>query len=264
MRNLRFVVSYDGTMYSGFQTQPDGNTIQDKLESVIAKLTGEQIKIAASGRTDAGVHARGQVFNFLTESSIPTDRWCVALNTRLPEDIIVTKAEEVPLDFQSWKWAKRKTYCFTIRTSRLKDVFHWRYQLHHPPRLNIEAMREALGHLIGEHDFTSFCSVKSTKASHVRKIYNAWIEADIVQTDGKVTPYDPAMNITEGAQVIRIYVTGNGFLYNMVRIIVGTLIQVGDGRRASSDMPRILAAQDRSQAGPTAEAHGLILWSVEY
>jgi tRNA pseudouridine38-40 synthase len=264
LRNLRFIVSYDGTMYSGFQTQPDGNTIQDHIEAAIAKLTGEQVKIAASGRTDAGVHARGQVFNFLTESRIPLNRWCVALNSWLPQDITTLSVDEVPLEFQSWKWAKRKTYCYTIRTGRLKDVFQWRYQMHHPPRLNIEAMKEGLAHLLGEHDFTSFCSVKSTKPSHVRTLYEAWIEADGILVDGTQVPYSEMNKDEYTGEVIRIFVTGNGFLYNMVRIIVGTLITVGEGKRSSTDMPAILAAMDRSTAGPTAEAHGLTLWRVEY
>lgn len=248
MRNLRVIVAYDGTNYYGFQTQPGGNTVQDKLEAAIAKLTGETVKITASGRTDAGVHARGQVFNFYTESSIPVERWCLALNSRLPKDIITLHVDEVPLEFHSRRMAIRKTYCYTIRTGRFPDIFQQHIQLHHIRRLDVEAMRAGLEHLLGEHDFTTFCSTRSTKESHVRTIYKAWLEVED----------EP------DAQLIRLFITGNGFLYNMVRIIVGTLLQVGTGKRSSDEMGRILAAQDRSLAGPLAEAHGLILWSVEY
>ncbi|WP_442602749.1 tRNA pseudouridine(38-40) synthase TruA [Paenibacillus sp. KN14-4R] len=254
MRNLRFVVAYDGTKYSGFQTQPDALTIQDELEGAIMNLTGEKVKIIASGRTDAGVHAKGQVFNFMTISQIPVERWCLALNTRLPRDIVTRHAQEVPLEFHSRHAAKLKTYSYTIRTGRFPDVFSRQYQLHHPARLDAEAMREGLEHLRGEHDFTSFCSVRSTKQSHVRTLYDVRLE--VLEEE-----YDLGYN---SPSVIRIVMTGNGFLYNMVRIIVGTLLQIGTGKRSSGDMARILAAKDRSKAGPTAEAHGLMLLNVQY
>ncbi|MCR8645765.1 tRNA pseudouridine(38-40) synthase TruA [Paenibacillus sp. N1-5-1-14] len=254
MRNLRFVVAYDGTKYSGFQSQPDAVTIQGELETAIENLTREPIKIQASGRTDAGVHAKGQVFNFITTSQIPVERWCLALNTRLPLDIVTRNAEEVPLEFHSRHEAKLKTYSYTIRTGRFADVFNRQYQLHHPARLDVEAMRAGLMHLLGEHDFTSFCSVRSTKRSHVRKLYD--LRLDVLEDD-----YDVGYNTPS---VIRIVMTGNGFLYNMVRIIVGTLLQIGRGKRTSEDMARILAAKDRSKAGPTAEAHGLMLQNVHY
>jgi tRNA pseudouridine38-40 synthase len=254
VRNLRFIVSYDGTAYSGFQSQPKGNTIQDKLEAAIKKLSGEQVKITASGRTDAGVHARGQVFNFLTELQIPIERWCIALNMRLPNDIVVLHAEEVELDFHSRRSAKRKTYCYTIRIGRFPDVFERNYQyIHHAP-LNIPAMREGLVHLIGEHDFTSFSAPRTVVENRVRTIYEARIDVEEL--------YGRSPNLHE--QVLRIMITGNGFLYNMVRIIAGTLIQIGEGKRSSDAMRTILAAQDRAQAGPLAQAHGLMLWNVEY
>lgn len=253
MRNIRFVVSYDGTGYYGFQTQPDGNTVQDRLESAIRMLTGENVKLTASGRTDAGVHARGQVCNFLTRSSIPIERWSLALNSRLPRDIVVIGADEVSLDFHARRSAKRKTYRYTIRVGRFPDVFQRAYQFHHPAKLDAAAMREALSCLQGEHDFTSFCSVKAGAESHVRKIYEATLE-DIPDTGD---PNDPA-------GLMRISITGNGFLYNMVRIITGTLIEIGEGKRPSSEMREILLAKDRSRAGPTAVAHGLLLWRVEY
>ncbi|UKS25565.1 tRNA pseudouridine(38-40) synthase TruA [Paenibacillus sp. HWE-109] len=253
MRNLRFTISYDGTAYSGYQIQPRADTIQYRLEQAVLLLTGETVKVISSGRTDAGVHAKAQVINFTTNSKIPVERWCLALNARLPRDIVAHTAEEVPPSFHSRKAAKRKTYCYTIRSARFPDVFHRNYEYHHPTHLNVEAMREALPCLLGEHDFTSFCTVRTDKEVKVRTLYEVRMETetDELSATGKVGR-------------IRLIVTGNGFLYNMVRIIAGTLIQIGEGKRPSSDMQRILEAQDRAEAGPTAEAMGLTLWKVEY
>ncbi|NEW09633.1 tRNA pseudouridine(38-40) synthase TruA [Paenibacillus sp. SYP-B3998] len=253
MRNLRFTISYDGTAYSGYQIQPKADTIQYRLEQAVYLLTGETVKVISSGRTDAGVHAKAQVINFLTASKIPVERWCLALNARLPRDIVAHTAEEVPLTFHSRKAAKRKTYCFTIRSARFPDVFHRNYEYHHPTHLNVEAMREALPCLLGEHDFTSFCTVRTDKEIKVRTLHEVRLETEVdeIALDGKISR-------------IRIYISGNGFLYNMVRIIVGTLLQIGEGKKPSSDMLRILEAKDRNQAGPTAEAIGLTLWRVEY
>jgi len=239
------VVSYDGTEYNGFQSQPKGRTIQDEIEAAIKRLTGEEVRIEGSGRTDAGVHARGQVFNFLTESPIPIGKWPVALNAWLPEDIVIRSAEEVHSGFHARHSAKRKTYRYTISTGPYPDVFARRYQFHHYRPLDVRAMREAWEYFRGTHDFTSFTSIHSTKKSHIRTIYDVWVE--------------------EGAEgVLHFYVTGSGFLYNMVRIMIGTTIFVGEGKRRSADIPDILAAKDRSKAGPRAMAHGLTLWQVDY
>ncbi|WNR44252.1 tRNA pseudouridine(38-40) synthase TruA [Paenibacillus roseipurpureus] len=253
MRNLRFTISYDGTAYSGFQIQPKSDTIQYRLEQAVYLLTGETVKVISSGRTDAGVHAKAQVINFTTTSKIPVERWCLALNARLPKDIVAHTAEEVLPTFHSRKAAKRKTYCYTIRSARFPDVFHRNYEYHHPTHLNVEAMREALPCLLGEHDFTSFCTVRTDKEIKVRTLYEVRMEteSDAYLATGKVDR-------------IRLIITGNGFLYNMVRIIVGTLLQIGEGKRPPSDMLRVLEAQDRSLAGPTAEAMGLTLWKVDY
>ncbi|MEC0229824.1 tRNA pseudouridine(38-40) synthase TruA [Paenibacillus alba] len=253
MRNLRFTISYDGTVYSGYQIQPKADTVQYRLEQAVRMLTGESVKVISSGRTDAGVHAKAQVINFTTSSKIPVERWCLALNARLPRDIVAHTAEEVPPSFHSRKAAKRKTYCYTIRSARFPDVFHRNFEYHHPTHLNVEAMREALPCLLGEHDFTSFCTVRTDKEDKVRTLYEVRMETE---TD--------EMMSTDKVARIRLIVTGNGFLYNMVRIIVGTLIQIGEGKRTSSDMLRILEARDRAEAGPTAEAMGLTLWRVEY
>ncbi|MBP3966697.1 tRNA pseudouridine(38-40) synthase TruA [Paenibacillus lignilyticus] len=244
MKNIRMVVSYVGTHYHGFQTQPIGNTVQDVLVQAIHVLTGEKVNIVASGRTDAGVHARGQVFNFITSSPIPIGRWALALNSRLPGDIAILKADEVPLDFHSSYSAKRKTYRYSIDTNKFADVFERDYRFHYPMPLRLSEMREALSKVVGKHDFTSFASQRSTKRSHVRTI----LEARIEQGEGKLD----------------LFVTGDGFLYNMVRIIVGTLLWVGEGKLSVSDFERILEAKDRTAAGPTAMAHGLMLWEVSY
>jgi tRNA pseudouridine38-40 synthase len=244
-------VSYDGTAYCGFQTQPNQNTIQDVLERAVLLLTGETIKVTSSGRTDAGVHARGQVINFYTDSKIPVERWCMALNTLLPDDIVVSGAKLVDEGFHSRRAATRKTYRYTIRCGKHPDLFKRHLEFYHPTALNTAAMREGLEFLKGEHDFTSFCSVRSTKLSNVRTVYEARLDCELP---------DPILQ----SYAIHIYLTGNGFLYNMVRIIAGTLIQVGEGKRSSESVLDILNARSRAKAGPTAMAHGLTLWEVLY
>ncbi|GAB2696002.1 tRNA pseudouridine(38-40) synthase TruA [Paenibacillus thermoaerophilus] len=251
MRRLKMIVSYDGTAYSGFQTQPHGNTIQDKLELAVKLLTGDTVKVVSSGRTDAGVHARGQVIHFDTESRIPAERWAIAMNSRLPDDIVVLEAQEVDQSFHARYSAKTKTYAYTINNNKFPDVMRRKQELHHPRPLDWEAMREALRHLEGEHDFTSFCSARSTQASHVRTIYRTRID----HLGDRHPDYQG---------VYRIFVTGNGFLYNMVRMIVGTLIEVGEGRRSSSEIPEILEARNPMHEKLTAMAHGLTLWEVRY
>ncbi len=251
MRNLFLKINYVGTNYNGFQSQPQKNTIEDKLKAAIEKLTGEKVKIISSGRTDAGVHARGQVCNFHTSSPIPEENWCMALNTLLPHDIVVLEAKEVATEFHARRFAKRKTYRYTINPDRFIDVFQRGFQLHHPGKLEVESMIEALDAIVGAHDFTSFCSVRTDKLDRIRTIFEARLEQA-----------DPAY--LGAKRPIHIYISGSGFLYNMVRIIAGTLIQVGEGKRSSQDMRRILDGKNRALAGPTAPSHGLILWSVEY
>lgn len=252
MRNVAMRVAYEGTAYCGFQIQPDLDTVQGQIEKAIAKLTKEEISISASGRTDAGVHAQGQVFNFHTSSSIPVKRWAMALNTWLPDDIVIQEAWEVPLDFDARYSAKRKTYRYTIWAERQPDLFRRNLEFHHHQPLRIDAMREAIKYLEGEHDFTSFASPKSTKQNHIRTLYEARIEVEPSPT-GEV-----------GRGRIHLFVTGNGFLYQMVRIIAGTMLRVGEGKLQPHDIPRILAARDRACAGPTAMPHGLMLWHVGY
>ncbi|WP_239619193.1 tRNA pseudouridine(38-40) synthase TruA [Cohnella mopanensis] len=270
MRNIALVVSYDGTEYYGFQSQPSGNTIQDKLENAIYMLSGERVKAIGSGRTDAGVHARCQIVNFLTASSIPVERWAIALNTRLPEGIVVQCALSVSNQFHARRHALSKTYRYTINCNRVPDLFRRRYEFHHPTPLDFEEMSAGLRHLLGEHDFSSFTSPQSTKSSHIRTILDARLEmekdpfssANYLNDSGK--SWDERYYPGKQRGVIHLYVTGTGFLYNMVRIIAGTLIQIGEGKKSAADMAHILAAQSRAKAGPTAVPHGLSLWEVRY
>lgn len=255
MRNLLMTVCYEGTAYYGFQTQPNGNTIQDHLEAAIYTITREEdVKIHASGRTDAGVHARAQPFHYVTATDIPIERWAYAINGRLPKDIRITNVQEVPLSFHSRRSAKRKTYRYSINANRVPDVFQRNFQFHHPGKLNINDMIEACPYLIGTYDFTSFASRYSTKASHVRTIYDAHIVHDTTSE----------FLGTREQGIIHFYITGNGFLQHMVRIIVGTLLEIGEGKRSPDSLKIALDAKDRAAAGPTAESHGLMLWSVEY
>lgn len=252
MRNLCMKVSYDGTAYSGFQSQPNGRTIQDELERALSTITGETIRIISAGRTDAGVHAKGQVVNFFTASTMPIQRWCLAVNTLLPRDIVALDIAEVPDHFHARHTDSRKTYVYTINNYRTVDVFQRHYQYHHPVPLDVSAMQQALAQLVGTHDFTSFCSHKSTKQSHVRTIYDAKIEVETLNYR------------TDPGQLLHIIVAGNGFLYHMVRIIAGTLLHVGEGKIDPAHIEQILHAKDRSLAGPTAAAHGLTLVDITY
>jgi tRNA pseudouridine38-40 synthase len=255
MRNVRITVSYEGTRYRGFQVQPNQPTIQAKLIEAITAVTGEaDITLHGSGRTDAGVHAKAQVASFVTASRLPTDRWCQALNSCLPDDIVVWEASEEPETFHARKSAKRKTYEYTINANRYPDPVMRHLELHHPGPLNVSAMAEAIRLFKGEHDFTSFSSSRASSDSKVRTLYEARMETEPV----------PGMEPVQGAGRIRLYFTGNGFLYNMVRIMTGTLLAVGEGKLSSTDIGTILAAKDRSLAGPTAKAHGLSLWRVHY
>jgi len=265
-RNICLVIGYDGSAYSGFQSQPNGNTVQDRLEEAIRLLTGDRTHVTGAGRTDAGVHARKMAVNFYTQSQIPIERWAVALNTRLPEDIAVHSAHEVPEPFHARRHAIRKTYRYTINCRKFPDLFRRKYEFHHPTPLNVEAMKAGLQHLIGEHDFTSFTSPLSTKPHHVRTVFEARMVSEPL---GDAVPtyleqFDELRYAGKSRGVYHIFITGNGFLYQMVRIIVGTILQVGEGKRMPEEIASILESRDRSKAGPTAVPHGLTLWNIEY
>ena len=246
-KNIGLVLEYDGTRYDGWQKQGNTkNTIQGKLEEVLFKWSGELIEVHGSGRTDAGVHAKGQTANFRIDSSLcPEARTAMEyLNQYLPEDIRVIAAGEVPDRFHSRLSAVRKTYVYYVETADKKNVFERKYVYGLGVMPDIDAMRQAAGYLVGEHDFKSFCSNKRMKKSTVRRLEQVKIEVT-------------------GTKLSFTY-TGNGFLYNMVRIMTGTLLEVGVGKRKPEEMKEILDAENREAAGMTVPPEGLFLMSVEY
>lgn len=244
MKKIKLCIAYDGTDFSGFQRQPQQRTIQGELENALTLLTGEEVEIYGSGRTDAGVHARGQICHFETSSPIPAEKFAYILRNMLPRDIVAVSSEEVPPDFHARKSAFWKTYRYQIDARRVPDVFSRRYRTHLPYPVDFRLMRQAASDLLGTHDFTSFCSAKTEVNERVRTLYRC-----------EVIPEE---------QGYAIEVTGSGFLYNMVRILVGTLVEVGRKRLDSAAIPAILAACDRRQAGPTMPPEGLILMEVGY
>lgn len=245
MPRLKCIISYDGTQFSGYQVQPGKRTVQGEIQKALTKLNkGVNIRVSASGRTDAGVHARGQVIHFDTSLEIEPARWQIALNSLLPDDIAVSSAEIVHQDFHARFDAAGKEYRYFLLLSKHRDPFQRNYAYQYPPELNYDAMREASKHLLGTHDFTSFCSAKTEVEDRIRTLK----EIDFSEENGML--------------VFRF--VGNGFLYNMVRILVGTLLEVGNGRRAADTMQALLASKDRTLAGKTAPGHGLYLWQVFY
>ena len=245
MRNIKMTIRYDGSRYKGFQRLKDNDmTIQGKIEDVLSKMTNESIEIIGSGRTDMGVHAYRQVANFKTNSSLSIEKMQSYLYEYLPEDIVITKLEEVDERFHSRYNAKSKVYLYKIYNAEVHDPFLRKYTSHIPKKLDVDLMKEASKYLIGEHDFTSFASSKSKKKSHVRTINSI----DIVQKN----------------DLIEIYVDGDGFLYNMVRIIVGALVDVGSKRKEPKDIKCMLEQKDRSKSSDTAPAKGLYLYKVRY
>ncbi len=245
MQNLRMTIQYDGTKYDGWQRQGNTeNTIQEKIETVISRITGEEIELNGSGRTDAGVHALGQVANFKTDSEYDEEYMLKEINRYLPKDIRLLDLKKEDIRFHSRLNAKRKTYIYRIDNTDFGSVFDRRYAMRFNERLDVKAMKEAAAFYVGEHDFKSFCTKKSMKKSTVRRIYS--------------------VDITKNNGIIEIIYCGNGFLYNMVRILTGTLIDVGRGRIKPWDIADIIEARDRGRAGFTAEPEGLFLKSVEY
>jgi tRNA pseudouridine38-40 synthase len=245
MQRIKCTIAYDGTHFSGYQIQPNHRTVQEEVETALKKLhKGQEVKIFASGRTDAGVHAKGQVLHFDTFLDIPVEKWAVALNSMLPGDISVLKAEMVKSNFHARFDAKGKEYRYFIYPSKHRDPFSRNYATMYPFLVNTESIREAMNSFLGTHDFTSFCSAKTEVEDKERTIY----ELELSEENGLL--------------VFRF--VGNGFLYNMVRIITGTLLEVGTGDRDASTISNILKMKDRSFAGKTAPAQGLYLWKVFY
>jgi tRNA pseudouridine38-40 synthase len=244
MKRLRCVLAYDGTDFSGFQVQPDQVTVQGEIEAALNRVTGEDIQVFGSGRTDAGVHARGQVIHFDTSSNIPMDKWRFVLNNQLPDSIVIRTVEEVDASFHARFDVQVKEYRYCIDNNPVADVFRHRYADHVRFPLDVDAMQQAAHYLVGEHDFTSFCSAKTFVEDKVRTVYGLTVE--------KI------------GDEVWVTCRGNGFLYNMVRIIVGTLVEVGQGKRSPAELREILAACDREKAGKTAPAKGLTMWEVVY
>ncbi len=248
--NFKMVVQYDGTKYDGWQKQGQNgsakreNTIQGKLEFVLSKMTGEEIAVHGSGRTDAGVHAKEQVANFKTERKVTAQYVKDYLNEYLPEDIAVVSVEETDERFHARLNAKAKRYLYRINNSNVSNVFERKYVYQVLEPLNLEAMEEAVSYLMGKHDFKSFCSNKRMTKSSVRTLY----EVDVEKIDNEID--------------FMFY--GDGFLHNMVRIMVGTLIEIGLEKRRPEEIVSIFEAQDRSAAGFTAPGKGLTLIEVEY
>ncbi|MCI5649742.1 MAG: tRNA pseudouridine(38-40) synthase TruA [Fusicatenibacter sp.] len=244
MRRIKLTVAYDGTNYCGWQVQPNGITVQETLNAALSDLFGCEMNTIGASRTDAGVHALGNVAVFDTETRMPADKVAFALNTRLPEDIRIQRSEEVPMEFHPRFTETVKTYEYRILNRTFCDPTRRLYAAFWYGNLNVEAMGEAAGYLVGPHDFKSFSTENPDVTDTVRTIYETkvWKEEDM----------------------IHFSITGNGFLYHMVRIIAGTLLEVGKGSYPPEQIPEILKARDRAKAGPTARAQGLTLVRIIY
>jgi tRNA pseudouridine38-40 synthase len=244
MRTLKLTLQYDGTDYVGWQRQPNGTSIQELIERAIEPIEGRPVAVVGAGRTDAGVHALGQVASVQLESAIDAAALPRALNATLPEDVRVASAEETAPDFNARFSATGKVYVYRIWTGPFLPPFERRYVWHVPSALDVERMREAARALVGAHDFSAFRAAGSDAVTSERTIRQLQIDVD--------------------HERVTVTVAGDGFLRYMVRAIVGTLVEVGQGRRSVDDVTATLASRDRSQAGPTAPAKGLVLVKVEY
>ena len=244
MQNIRITLSYDGTSYHGFQIQKNAVTIQETVQKALSKITGGEVKLVGCGRTDSGVHARAYTANFLTESTIPADKVCPALNANLPDDILCISSCAADMDFHAKNSAIRKKYTYKILNSAAADPFLRNYAWHYKFPLDIEKMQKAARAFIGTHDFIGFAAAGFTVKTTVRTIYSldVYREGDMIVMD----------------------VVGNGFLYNMVRIIAGTLVFAGGGKINPDNMADIIASCDRNRAGITAPPQGLYLTEVMY
>ena len=272
MRRIMLTVAFDGTNYSGWQIQPNKETIEGVLNRELSRLLNEEIKVVGASRTDSGVHAEGAVCVFDTESKIPGDKFSYAINQTLPEDIRIRNSKEVDITFHPRRVNSRKTYRYRIRHDEFPNPLDARYTYHVYTKLDIEAMRKACEFIKGKHDFKSFCSVHTDVDTTVRTVYDVHIDVTpdkkLLQMSGLMKSAGESGAMRSGGEsaagrirpeIIDIYVTGNGFLYNMVRIIAGTLIEVGHGKIKPEEIPAIIEACDREKAGPTAPAKGLTL-----
>ncbi len=274
MKRIRLTIAYDGTDYAGFQVQPGQPTIEGELNRALSELTGENAAVIGASRTDSGVHALGNVAVFDTESPIPADRFGAALLPHLPDDIRIVCSGEVPIDWHPRHQHALKTYQYAISCGEVENPLGRRYAAYIRRQLDADAMREAASFLVGEHDFSSFANPSSqvlqAGGSAVRKIYGISISESGSRGSGESNDVKEAglgNNLFYpdlGTRQILIRITGNGFLYNMVRIIAGTLIQVGTELWTPDRVREALEAKDRRAAGPTAEARGLTLCGIEY
>lgn len=244
MRNIKLTIEYDGKDFNGWQKQPNKLNIQGTIEQAIKNITGEDVELNASGRTDAGVHALGQVANFKTNSEIPIEKFAIAINSKLKKSIVIKKAEEVDERFHSRLNCKRKTYRYIINNSPEGTAIYRYLETHIPQKLDVKKMEQALKYFEGEHDFKAFKASGTSSKSSVRTIYKTQIY------------------IKEDRIIIEL--TGNGFLYNMVRIIAGTLVDVGLGKIEPQQIENIIKEKKRENAGKTLPPNGLYLVSVEY
>lgn len=244
LRRIKLTLAYDGTNYCGWQVQPNGMSIQEMLQKHIEALTGEKIMLTGASRTDSGVHALGQVAVFDTTKIWPAERFVPALNQRLPEDIVIQSAEEVSLEFHPRYQNTLKTYEYRILNRRVSLPNERLNSYWVPQKLDVDAMKMAASELLGTHDFHNFCSMKTKVTDTVRTI-----------TD---------VQLFQKNDMIYFRITGNGFLYNMVRIIVGALLKAGFHKKTAEDICRSLGSEERLVVGPTAPAHGLTLVNIEY
>ena len=250
MRSLKLTVAYDGTDFAGWQVQPNRRTVQGVIEHAWREITGQTIRVTASGRTDAGVHAEGQVVGIQTQSQLAPERLHAALNAKLPEDVVIRSVESAPANFHATHDALRKTYRYQIHNSRVPPLLDRRYVWHIPTaELDTQWMGQGGAALIGRHDFASFETTGSERATTVRTI----TRLDVTRCP-----------VATGGNRIEIEVEGDGFLYNMVRAIAGTLVEVGRGARPTDWVGQVLAACDRRAAGPNAPPQGLVLVRVDY
>lgn len=271
-RNIKLTIEYDGTAYHGWQSQENVVTVQDTVTAAVCSLTGGNCTLTGSSRTDTGVHALGFVCNFFTDSAIPADKFSFALNTILPNDIVVKRSEEAPQEFHSRFSAKGKKYTYLIYNSTFPSALlrYRAYHVYYP--LDVDAMNEAAGYFKGSHDFYAFSASGGSAKTTVRTITEASV-ASISSCGSMSKEYDAItkpcdsvlMGISPaGGSLIEFSIKGDGFLYNMVRIITGTLVEVGFGKLRPEDIPGIIGSLDRRRAGRTAPAHGLYLSEVYY
>lgn len=272
MRNFKLTLAYDGTNYAGWQSQPDRATLQDTLERALAKVAGEAIRVVASGRTDAGVHALGQVVGFRSNWQREPAVLLKALNAELPDDMAVLDAAEAPADFHAIAGARQKRYRYVIRDGPVRDVFARHYCWHIYGRLDAAAMHRSAQALAGTHDFKSFENSGSERENSIRTVFEIAVsreQGDLAGSPGiAAATVGQAPSATPGQRgagdLVAVEVEADGFLYNMVRAIVGTLVEVGQGKRDDSWPAEVLEARDRRAGGRTAPPQGLFLVRVEY